>query len=118
MTSGGDGRRGAERLRAWRIGRGLSQSEAAWQIDVRQATWCGWESDDVRRGPNRDLAIRLEALTEGAVPIESWSGDPRVAEDMQQIVRGRVAREAETRSARAISQRTESHDHEFVDHDL
>jgi hypothetical protein len=50
-------------------------------MEVRQATWCGWESRDVRRGPGRDMAIRIEALTAGDVPFESWSRDPRVAED-------------------------------------
>ena len=89
-----DTRPGWQRLRDWRKAAKLSQQEAADRIDVRQATWCEWESADVRRGPNRDLAVRIEALTEGAVPIESWSQDPSVAEDMERVVASRLAAKA------------------------
>lgn len=85
-----DTRPGWQRLRDWRKAQEISQHDAAERLGVRQATWCEWESADVKRGPNRDMAIRIEALTEGAVPIESWSQDPRVAEDMERVIRNRT----------------------------
>lgn len=82
-------------LRAWREGRGLSQNKAGSLIGVRQATWCEWEREDTagaNRGPGRDIAVRLEALTDGAVPVESWSQSAEVAEAMRKIAKLRHGR--------------------------
>ena len=70
-------------LRAWRERAGHSQVAAARELGVRSATWNEWESG--KREPGRDLAVRLEALTKGEVPVESWSQDPRVCEAMAAI---------------------------------
>lgn len=76
-------------LKAWREESGLAQSAAAKKIGVRQPTWCEWESGG--RTPQLDHAIRIEVLSEGRCPIESWADDPEVARAMREALRRRAA---------------------------
>lgn len=68
--------RAPELLRDWRKAAGISQSEAAELIDVRQPTWSDYEQG--RKVPRTILAVKIAALTGGAVPVESWG--PEVSE--------------------------------------
>lgn len=65
-------------LRKWRGSLGLTQAECARAVGVRQPTWCDWEAGTV---PRVALALRLEELTGGQVPVEAWADGPRMAQD-------------------------------------
>lgn len=78
-----------ELLRAWRKEADLSQGQAAEKLGVRQARWSELESGE--HSPGRELAIRIEQLTGGAVPIEAWSDDPTIHDAMRSIVERRAA---------------------------
>ena len=75
---------GPQLLKDWRAASGMTQTAAAEKLGVRPATWSEWESG--ARQPGRDLAILLEDMTGGAVPLESWSENAGVAEAMAQNV--------------------------------
>lgn len=83
---------GPDLLKQWRDAHGLTQKEAAGAIKVTAASICDWESG--KKAPTGDNLIRIEAATEGAVPIESWCIDPVVVEAMRAVLvrRGRVLR--------------------------
>jgi len=76
-------------LKRWRDQTGTSQSAAAEAVDVRQATWCAWEAG--KAAPHLEQAIKIEAATNGAVPIESWSDDPAVQTAMRQALERRAS---------------------------
>jgi DNA-binding XRE family transcriptional regulator len=61
----------AVQLKTWRTEVAkLSQGGAAELFDVRQPTYSDWENG--RKTPRTVLALKIAAMTEGAVPIESW----------------------------------------------
>jgi transcriptional regulator with XRE-family HTH domain len=60
----------AERLRAWRKSKGLSQAEAAALIGAKQGTWGPWESG--KKCPSVKRANQLDFITGGAVPVSGW----------------------------------------------
>lgn len=62
--------RAPELLKNWRKAAGLSQGEAAKQLDVRQPTWSDYEQGN--KVPRTILAVKIAAMTSGAVPVESW----------------------------------------------
>lgn len=75
---------GPHLLKSWRTAAGITQTAAAEKLGVRPATWSEWESG--QRGAGRDHAVMLENLTDGAVPLESWSKDAAVGEAMAQNI--------------------------------
>ena len=60
----------ARLLRTWRKGAGKTQGDAAEALGVAQPTWSEYEKG--KKTPRTMHALKLAALTEGAVPIESW----------------------------------------------
>lgn len=52
-----------ERLRAWRVERGLSQKDAASLAGFTQGAWCQYENDEVL--PRVQQAVAIAKLTEG-----------------------------------------------------
>lgn len=78
----------SSRLRAWRKAIGISQDEAATKVGVHQNTWSDWEN--ARKVPSTEAAIRLDVLTAGACPIEGWSDDPQVRQDMRAALHRRA----------------------------
>lgn len=61
-------------LHEWLAARGTSRNKFARQIGVNHKTvdyWC-----DGRVMPELVPALRIEAITEGGVPVESWVGTP------------------------------------------
>lgn len=66
-----------ERLKAWREstkradGKSLSQAEVAKLAGCTQAMWGCLESGEKQPGVN--LALAVESLTEGAIPVEAWA---------------------------------------------
>ncbi len=62
-----------EEMRAWRLGAGLSQAEAARRVGVCQVTWSSWERG--RIAPRIAHAVAIEAMTAGAVPVRAWLDD-------------------------------------------
>jgi transcriptional regulator with XRE-family HTH domain len=61
---------GASLLSQWRKDRGLSQVEACAIIDIDQ----GWYSklEHGHRSPGRTLAVKIDRVTGGVVPVSSW----------------------------------------------
>lgn len=59
-------------IREWREKSGLSQTVCAKRIGVAQSAWNQWETG--KGEPRVRFAVRLEALTEGAVPVAMWCG--------------------------------------------
>ena len=55
-------------LKSWRVGLGLSQSEAADKVGVTGPTWHEWESGG--RNPLGGYREALQILT--GIPAESW----------------------------------------------
>jgi len=68
-----------ERLRAYRLGKGIKQGEAARQIGVRHATLC-----EVELGKKRP-SVRTQLL------VERWSLGKIKAQTSDQIIAGRAA---------------------------
>lgn len=64
-------RSAAQRLCAWRKGRGLSQREAAALAGISQAAWYTLEAGKTRRVSLR-LAHAVEVATEGEVAVNDW----------------------------------------------
>lgn len=60
-----------ERLRAWREGQGLTQTEAAKRIHATQSAWTAWESG--RKAPDLHFAHQLETLTRRKIRTEEWA---------------------------------------------
>ena len=54
-----------DRLKGWRDGAGLNQTEAAKRVGVSQATWSDWEAG--KKLPSADKAFDLEEKTGGEV---------------------------------------------------
>lgn len=75
---------GPQLLKDWRLAADITQTAAAEKLGVRPATWSEWESG--ARQPGRDHAVLLENLTEGAVPLESWSKEQGVVTAMAQNI--------------------------------
>ncbi len=48
----------------------MTQEAAAKRLEVRQATWSGYESG--RQTPRTEKALEIATLTEGEVPVEAW----------------------------------------------
>lgn len=63
----------AERLRAWRDERDLSQREAARLAGVSQAAWYTLEAGKTHRISLR-LAAAIERATGGAIAVNDWLG--------------------------------------------
>ena len=63
--------RGPELLTRWReeIAK-ITQTEAAALIPVSQATWSDWEKG--KKVPKVGPAVKLEKVSDGAVPVEAW----------------------------------------------
>lgn len=59
-------------IREWRKKQGLSQATCAKRVGVAQSAWNQWETG--KGEPRVRFAVRLEALTEGAVPVAMWCG--------------------------------------------
>lgn len=65
----GDSLIAGERLRAWRIERGLSQHEVAMLVGTTQGVISSWET--ARRSPIGLYAERLRAVLAGDLPFVS-----------------------------------------------
>lgn len=63
--------RAGEKLKTWRVGRGLSQSRAAEIADVRQGTWSDWESG--KKTPHAHQIAKIEVMTDGEVSARCWT---------------------------------------------
>lgn len=61
---------GARRLREWRLVRGVSQARLTELLDVHRRTPHEWEWG--AKIPSLMSAVRIDALTEGEVPVEAW----------------------------------------------
>ncbi len=62
-----------EKLKAWRVLRGLSQADAGEKAGVSQAAWSDYEAG--RKKPRIEQAIRLSELTEDTehhVSVRDW----------------------------------------------
>ncbi len=57
-------------LKSWREAENLSQGEAAKLLEVSQPSWSDYEQGN--KVPRTVLAVKIAALTKGAVPVESW----------------------------------------------
>jgi hypothetical protein len=66
---------------------------------VTSAAVCDWEAG--KKEPKGDNRLLIEATTEGAVPIESWSSDPEVREAMRTVLARRAARQRRRSAAAA-----------------
>lgn len=60
-------------LRDWRKQRGLTQSDLATRLGVSGATLSDWEAG--KKTPRIESAVRIERVTEGAVPVGAWLAD-------------------------------------------
>ena len=58
------------------------------QLGVSHPTWSDWESG--KKTPDLDNALKIELLTNGAVPLEEW-GYVREAEDARKVFAARLA---------------------------
>jgi predicted DNA-binding protein (UPF0251 family) len=68
---------GSKLLCDWRTKEGLNQSQAALRLEISQPGYWGWENGAI---PKVAQALRIESITEGAVPIGSWSTAEEAAE--------------------------------------
>jgi len=55
-------------LLAWREKHGLSQTEAAELVGVRQPTWSSWEQED--KAPSLEHALKIAEVTGGEVTAQ------------------------------------------------
>lgn len=82
-------RRLCYRLRTWRKGAGLSQTDAAKLMHVDQSTWSDWECATA-------VPVRLESLLllelHVGIPIESWLVSARARRAAEAVFESRVAR--------------------------
>lgn len=58
-------------LRAWREGKGLTQTLAAAEVGASQGAWGAWETG--RKAPDLHFASAIETLTESAVKAVGWA---------------------------------------------
>ncbi len=64
--------RGGQLLRAWRATQGISQKKFARMLWPR---WCQAAISQLEAGmyvPDVDVALQIEEMTSGAVPVTSW----------------------------------------------
>lgn len=69
----------AQRLKAWRAARGLSQKEASKLAGITQAAWCEYENGE--KLPRVQQAVALAKLTAGdanAVTVEMFAEAERL----------------------------------------
>lgn len=78
---------GAELLASWRERTGTTQAALADRLGVRQPTVAAWEGT---RRPDLALALRLDAETGSAVPVESWGYGPEL-DDARAVLASREA---------------------------
>jgi len=65
-------------LKEWRENQALSQVAAAERIGVSQPTYSDYERG--RKIPRTQLALKIQAVTDGAVPVAAWvAADDRTA---------------------------------------
>jgi transcriptional regulator with XRE-family HTH domain len=62
--------RGATLLRQWCKANNISQREAGKRMGVSGASVADWKLG--KKKPGADNALKIAALTDGAVPIEAW----------------------------------------------
>lgn len=74
-------------LKAWREGKGLSQSAAGDLLGVTQVTVSDWESG--RKMPRTAAAFRIQDVT--GVPARAWTVDASVPEKTTLIIRSGAA---------------------------
>ena len=60
----------SQQLHAWRSAQPRTLRSIVDAAGVSHPTWLGWEAGD--RTPTLAGALRVEVLTGGAVPVESW----------------------------------------------
>lgn len=92
----------ARLLRMWRKAEGRKQGDVADELGVRQPTWSAYEAG--RKTPRTPVALDLETLTKGAVPIGAWGKfeTPEEAEAIEAAAdAGRVATPPETPKAKS-----------------
>lgn len=65
---------GAQLLWRWRYDKGLTQHEACKWLDSYPAQLSRWENGHGR--PNRQWAVIIERVTNGAVTCGSWDEEP------------------------------------------
>lgn len=70
--------RGSRLLRAWREEKGISQNDAASLIGVDFVQLSKYERGVAR--PGLDRAVRIQDVTRGLVPVESWA-DSEIADE-------------------------------------
>ncbi len=60
----------AARLRAWRLGQGLTQRCLADKLGITQSSYAAYELGT--RNPHTEQAGKLHQLTEGHISVFSW----------------------------------------------
>lgn len=68
---------GSKRLRRWRKRAEISQVQLSEILRVNQGTICRWERGSAV--PGLKAAIAIARISEGEVPVESWSKSVRAA---------------------------------------
>ena len=61
----------AKQLKDWRVGRGMSQTEAAKHFEVSQASYSEYETG--RKTPRTVKAVEIEGKSGGAVELSAWA---------------------------------------------
>jgi len=80
---------GSAKLKAWRKSREITLTKAAQSVAVSHSLWSEWENGT--RKPTYEGALKIEKLSEGEVPLESWGYDAAAAVD---VARQRATNEA------------------------
>ena len=75
-----------EKLRTWRLSKGLSQEAAGRLFATSQARWCRLEAGSSLPGANE--ALRIDRGTGGAVPVEAWPAKPSHSDDDKDVASG------------------------------
>ena len=95
MNDGSATNGGGAKLRAWRLQRGIYQSQVGAEIGV--------SAEAVGRYENKTLtpallpAVHLELMTGGDVSLEDWGIDADVVALLRRFVTARIARERAVR---------------------
>jgi transcriptional regulator with XRE-family HTH domain len=63
--------RAGELLRGWRLGKGLTQTDAARRLKISQACLSDYERG--MKSPDVVRALEIARRTRGAVPVGSWA---------------------------------------------
>jgi transcriptional regulator with XRE-family HTH domain len=95
----------SERFRHWMLAKGLGFRDIAASLGVSQSLPHEWASGGGT--PGRDLAILLEALTDGEIPAEAWSPNPAVHEAAHANARRRARLARRARSGKCTAETTE-----------